>query len=249
MRESSCSVLYFQNPYAHPLVMRWRRNLEKEYDSELREWHPTEKPYDVLEPLFAIFYTAEELMPKIKSNEGRAMEEIGNIKAALHNEQLGGSTGAGGSRGSALEECQLVIIVFGMKEFCRGKPAAFRQAFIKFSLYVNVHHRAHVIYCEDAQGFVEKLFNISADQGIKIHKYASKSFLIHLLPFFLNSFVSGYSILPYDLGSLNVLISHMFPIYQSRLERILPIPTKRCYPRTTSLRVQSLMQSTGRNQH
>ncbi|PVF97801.1 hypothetical protein CPB86DRAFT_706260 [Serendipita vermifera] len=64
-----------------------------------------------------------------------------------------------------------------MKSYCKGKPATFRQAFIKFALRVNVYHRVHVIYCEDGQEFVSKLFNISADQGIKIHKFIKRSHL------------------------------------------------------------------------
>lgn len=58
--ENGGSLLCFDHQYPFPHVMRWRRRVEREYDEEAREWQAVE-PYEALDPLFAIFYTAEEI--------------------------------------------------------------------------------------------------------------------------------------------------------------------------------------------
>lgn len=58
--ENGGSLLCFDHQYPFPHVMRWRRRVEREYDEEAREWQAVEL-YEALDPLFAIFYTAEEI--------------------------------------------------------------------------------------------------------------------------------------------------------------------------------------------
>lgn len=164
LQENRSGVTSFESRYPFPLVMRWRRRVDKEFNTELREWKRVDIPYEALEPLFALFYTAEDLFRRLRSNEDHVIQEIGLVKELLVQEPE--------RRIQTLSTCgwQIVLIIFGVEAFCKGKSSSIREAFESFSIRTNVYHKAHVITCENPQDFAQKLFDISADQGFKEYK-------------------------------------------------------------------------------
>jgi hypothetical protein len=164
LQENNSDISHFKNSCPFPLVMRWCRRIDKEFNEASREWEALEQPYEALEPLFALFYTADGLIHSLRSNEDQTMQEIGMAKQSLDQQGERIIPNFSGSN------WKIILIVFGVESFCRGKSSAIRETIERFSIRVNVYHKAHVVTCENPEDFTQKLFDISADQGIKQYK-------------------------------------------------------------------------------
>lgn len=154
----------FKNDCPFPLVMRWSRRVDKEFNEELREWEAVDQPYEALEPLFALFYTADDLIRSLRSKENEIMQDIGLVKHSLEEQQERTIPNLSG------RDWKVILVIFGAEAYCKGKPSAIREAFERFSIRVNVYHKGHVVTCENPEDFAQKVFDISADQGIKQYK-------------------------------------------------------------------------------
>jgi hypothetical protein len=174
LREHASRLEYIDSRHGFPHVMQWRRQIDKEFDEELREWHAVDTPYEVLEPMLALFYTAEDLLKKLRSNHDEAMEDIGIVKMSIDEDYRrlgsGPGTGTGMRRQQPSRNYQIFIVVTGVETYCKGRPKEDKDAFKAFTVRANVHHRAHVFSCETRHELAQKLFDISADQGIKPYK-------------------------------------------------------------------------------
>ena len=174
--ENGGNLLCFDSEYPFSHVMRWRRKVDKEYDEEAREWRAVE-PYDARDPLFAIFYTAQDLLDILQQNPEQAMEAVTLVKSALEDETGRLELGDENSVRAATGDYQVLVVVLGVRAACRqprgGDLFATLQA---FGMRANIYHRAHVILCDDEEEFAQRLHDISADQGIKPYKQVTVSY-------------------------------------------------------------------------
>lgn len=169
LRENSSDLSYKESKYSHPYTMQWKRRIDKEYDEKSREWQAIDTPYHVFEPVVALFYTAEELIKKLGAHRNQVMEDIGMIKMEIDEEFL--RLGSDIRKQRSSKNYQIYIIITGVQTYCKGRSKEHKDAFDAFSIRVNVHHRAHVITCETRHELAQRLHDLSADLGIKPHKY------------------------------------------------------------------------------
>ena len=168
LHESSSKLSYVESTYNFPYVMRWKRRIDKVYHEQLREWQPVDIPYQVVEPMIALFYTAEDLMQKLRLHQEHAMEDIGTVKMAIDDDFM--RLGANNQGQRASKDYQVFVIITGVQTYSSGRPKEFAEAFRTFSIRANVQHRAHVLTCETRQELAQQLYDISADLGVKPYK-------------------------------------------------------------------------------
>jgi hypothetical protein len=83
--------------------------------------------------------------------------------------RLGSSSGTGRQRPS--KNYQIFIVVTGLDIHCESRSKEYKDASKAFNIRANVHHRAHVFSCERRHELTQRLFDTSADQGIKPYKH------------------------------------------------------------------------------
>lgn len=175
LRENSADFVYNSNKYNYPYIMQWWRRVDKEFNEELREWQPVDVPYHALEPIIALFYTAEDLIKKVRLHRDQVLEEIGHVKMMIDEEfmRLGSNVRVQRSSG----DYQVFVIITEAKRYCEKNSKEDADALATFRIRANVQQRAHVVTCESRQDMAQKLQDISADMGIKPYKLIRRSHL------------------------------------------------------------------------
>ncbi|KAF7312011.1 ERCC4 domain-containing protein [Mycena indigotica] len=141
-------------------VFTWNRTKRAEYDVAAREWMPVEE-YVAREGTVAVYIEAAKLMEMLRAKQGSSTAL--QLRTVFKDSRL-----------------QIFFVVYGMKAFVgRGVTQAVRIkdevecAVASFQMAEGVHF----VYVETVAEAVERLYDLSADLGIKPHKLIERSHL------------------------------------------------------------------------
>ncbi|KAJ7084580.1 hypothetical protein B0H15DRAFT_910856 [Mycena belliarum] len=145
-----------RNFVPHYDVFSWQRTMRKKYDVAAREWQPM-PAYERTEETFLIYMNAEELARCIRDEDG-VKGVVRQVRAAC-----------GG---------QIFLMVYGLKAYLKRKSAIYTMAQIERAVAaLQMAERTHLLYVDTVDDAVERLYNLSADLGIKPYKLIERSHL------------------------------------------------------------------------
>lgn len=144
MRQEGCKVKHFveaDEDLGYPYVIRWRRKVDKEYSEEEREWKVVE-PHKKLEPILAIFMAVSVILRNSDIAEAGVLAVKRRLPAGW----------------------RLFIFLAGRLH------ERDRDEIMRFSVKISVSHGAHIMQPAHEDYFVQMIYDMSADLGIKEYK-------------------------------------------------------------------------------
>ncbi|KAF7327374.1 ERCC4 domain-containing protein [Mycena kentingensis (nom. inval.)] len=149
-------------------VFTWKRTKKADYDETGRHWIPRDPPYiaEESEPTVAVYLEASALAGMIRGNvpaAESARNVVENLRVAVDNPRV-----------------QIFFIVSGMTAFVRHKVSQAKQVKEEMErgvASIQMAHGIHFLYVDSQQDAVERLYDLSADLGIKPYKHIERSHL------------------------------------------------------------------------
>ncbi|KAJ7445251.1 hypothetical protein FB451DRAFT_1568126 [Mycena latifolia] len=138
-------------------VFSWRRTMRKEYDPVAREWLPV-PPHARTEGTYLIYMSADELARCIR-DEDCVKNVVRQVRAAC--------------------DGQIFLMVYGLKAYLKRKsPGRYTMAQIERAVAVlQMVEHTHLLYVDTIEDVVTRLYDLSADLGIKPYKLIERSHL------------------------------------------------------------------------
>ncbi|KAJ6626631.1 hypothetical protein B0H10DRAFT_1997937 [Mycena sp. CBHHK59/15] len=143
-------------------VLSWRRHMTAEYDPDAREWLAT-GPYEKTESTYLVYLKADELARCIRDEDG--------VKNVVR--QVRASYGLAGS------PHQIFILIDGLTLYLRRKTGIrYTKGEIERAMAaLQMAEHAHLLYVDKVEEAVDRLYDLSADLGIKPYKLIERSHL------------------------------------------------------------------------
>ncbi|KAJ7435256.1 hypothetical protein FB451DRAFT_1418284 [Mycena latifolia] len=138
-------------------VFSWRRTMRKEYDPVAREWLPV-PPHVRTEGTYLIYMSADELARCIR-DEDCVKNVVRQVRAVCSG--------------------QIFLMVYGLKAYLKRKsPGRYTMAQIECAVAVlQMVEHTHLMYVDTVEDAVARLYDLSADLGIKPYKLIERSHL------------------------------------------------------------------------
>ncbi|KAJ6582721.1 hypothetical protein DFH09DRAFT_1309656 [Mycena vulgaris] len=138
-------------------VFSWRRTTNKEYDTVAREWLPV-APHVRTEEMYLIYMTADELARCIQQEDG-VKNVVREVRAACPG--------------------QIFLMVEGLTKYLR-RTSGIRYTMPEIERAVaalQMTEHTHLLYVDSVADTVTRLYDLSADLGIKPYKLIERSHL------------------------------------------------------------------------
>ncbi|KAJ7723845.1 hypothetical protein DFH07DRAFT_946470 [Mycena maculata] len=139
-------------------VFSWRRNVTAEYDPIKREWQPVE-PHTKFEETYLVYMPSDELARCIRDEDG-----VKNVVRSVR---------------AKYGRVQIFLMIDGLTAYLRrsgGIRYTKEQIERKLSALQMAEH-THLLYVDKIEDAVARLYDLSADLGIKPHKLIERSHL------------------------------------------------------------------------
>ncbi|KAJ7133305.1 hypothetical protein C8R44DRAFT_772155 [Mycena epipterygia] len=142
-------------------VFSWQRTMTKEYDSEAREWFTVETHVEV-ENTYLVYMTADILARCIRDEDG-VKNVVRQVRKAV----------------VADGRAQIFLMIFGLTAYLRRTGGIrYTKGEIERALAaLQMAEHVHLLYVDTVEAAVARLYDLSADLGIKPYKLVERSHL------------------------------------------------------------------------
>ncbi|KAJ7481030.1 hypothetical protein B0H11DRAFT_2232951 [Mycena galericulata] len=142
-------------------VFSWRRKMSAKYDPIAREWRPVEEPYMKIENTYLVYMSADELARCIRDEDG--------VKGVVRRVR----------QKYAPRAVQIFVMVDGLTAYLRRTSGIrYTKAQIEGTLAaLQMAEHTHLLYVDKPEDAAARLYDLSADLGIKPYKLIERSHL------------------------------------------------------------------------